>query len=307
VTGTNIFGLDPQLGPLTNNGTANGDVEPTLTRALAPTSPAIDRGSQAFYTTDQRGFQRARDLSGAPNATVHGSDQYDHPDASDIGAYELQPGPSPVVSSLSPTHGTAAGGTVVAINGSGLGSATSVRFGSANASFTVVSSTRINATSPGGSGKVDVTVSTPFGTSSAAGSGNDFDYDPVPAGPAPAAGGGPVTSGQASGDDGPPECQGREATIYSRARHGRTLTGTARRDVIVGTPGDDTIQSGGGNDVVCAGGGKDTVKGGDGNDRLYGEGGRDLLLGQVGDDHLYGEAARDICVGGSGQDGKHGC
>lgn len=49
--GTNLFGVDPLLAPLANNG------GPTLTHALLPGSPALDRGSNPLnLTEDQRGF-----------------------------------------------------------------------------------------------------------------------------------------------------------------------------------------------------------------------------------------------------------
>lgn len=49
----NIFGQDPMLGPLTNNG------GPTRTLALLPGSPAIDAGDNGTCeTTDQRGVMR---------------------------------------------------------------------------------------------------------------------------------------------------------------------------------------------------------------------------------------------------------
>ena len=65
VTGVPLT-IDPQLGPLQNNG------GPTLTMALASTSPAIDAGAAAGApATDQRGCPR---ISGV---------------APDIGAYEL--------------------------------------------------------------------------------------------------------------------------------------------------------------------------------------------------------------------------
>ncbi|WP_199823454.1 IPT/TIG domain-containing protein, partial [Streptomyces sp. NRRL WC-3742] len=54
---------------------------------------------------------------------------------------------------------------------------TAVRFGAVNASsFTVVSATQITATVPAGSGTVQVTVTTPGGTSN----GVAFTYVPVP-------------------------------------------------------------------------------------------------------------------------------
>jgi hypothetical protein len=73
---------------------------------------------------------------------------------------------APVVTAISPSSGGAGGGTTVAVTGSGFRGATSVRFGTSTAiAMTVVSDTQINATSPAGSGTVDVTVLTPAGTS----------------------------------------------------------------------------------------------------------------------------------------------
>lgn len=74
---------------------------------------------------------------------------------------------APVLTSLSPSQGSAGGGTAVTLNGSGFTSVTSVTFGSAAASFTVESDTQIIATSPAGSGSVAVTVTSASGTSNA--------------------------------------------------------------------------------------------------------------------------------------------
>jgi hypothetical protein len=53
LVGSSDFPLDPNLGPLTNNG------GPTLTMALLPGSPAIDAGDNSVaLLTDQRGFPR---------------------------------------------------------------------------------------------------------------------------------------------------------------------------------------------------------------------------------------------------------
>ncbi|MBV9025544.1 MAG: IPT/TIG domain-containing protein, partial [Streptomycetaceae bacterium] len=82
---------------------------------------------------------------------------------------------APVISSISPTQGPTTGGTAVAITGSGFTGASSVKFGTASAAFTAVSSTQINATAPLGSGSVPVTVITPTGTS------NSFTYTYVAA------------------------------------------------------------------------------------------------------------------------------
>src|SRR5207244_9266102 len=79
-----------------------------------------------------------------------------------------------------PNAGPLAGGSAVAITGTNLGGATSVRFGSVPASsFTVASDTSITAVSPAGTGTVDVTVTTPSGTSPTSAS-DRFTYTMVP-------------------------------------------------------------------------------------------------------------------------------
>ena len=75
---------------------------------------------------------------------------------------------APVVTSVSPTSGPAAGGTTVAISGSGFTFATAVDFGATPAtSFTVASDTVINAVVPPGpnaGGAVNVLVTGPTGS-----------------------------------------------------------------------------------------------------------------------------------------------
>ena len=84
----------------------------------------------------------------------------------------------PTVTSLSPTSGPTAGGTTVIITGTNLSGATAVKFGATAAtSVSVVSSTKITAKAPAHAvGKVDVTVTTPGGTSPTSGTGNDYTY-----------------------------------------------------------------------------------------------------------------------------------
>jgi hypothetical protein len=92
------------------------------------------------------------------------------------------------VSSLSPTSGPEAGGTAVAITGTGFAGATTVSFGGKPApGFTLDSATQVTATAPAGSGTVDVTVTTPAGAS-AAGTSDRYTYvaaapPPTPVGP----------------------------------------------------------------------------------------------------------------------------
>jgi hypothetical protein len=88
--------------------------------------------------------------------------------------------PAPTVTNVNPNTGPASGGTSVSITGTNFSGATVVRFGgNAAGSFTVNSATQITATSPAGTGTVDVTVSTAGGTS-ATGSADQFTYTSAP-------------------------------------------------------------------------------------------------------------------------------
>jgi hypothetical protein len=88
--------------------------------------------------------------------------------------------PLPTVTGVNPSSGPEAGGSSVTITGTNLTGATAVKFGLTNAtSFTVNSATSITATSPSGAGTVDVTVTTPGGTSSTS-PADHFSYAPLP-------------------------------------------------------------------------------------------------------------------------------
>jgi hypothetical protein len=89
--------------------------------------------------------------------------------------------PVPTVTAVTPSSGTTAGGTGVAITGTGLSGATAVSFGTVAASgFSVVNDTTITATAPSqAAGTVDVTVTTPGGTS-ATGAADHFTYNAAP-------------------------------------------------------------------------------------------------------------------------------
>ena len=76
VSGSNITGVDPVLGPLQDNG------GPTYTDALPAASPAVDAGSSASVL-DQRGLLRPV-AQGAARSTAAGAN------CADIGAFELQ-------------------------------------------------------------------------------------------------------------------------------------------------------------------------------------------------------------------------
>ena len=97
----------------------------------------------------------------------------------------------PTVTSVSPALGLVTGGTKVSVKGTGFTSGTTVQFGSTPAtSVTVLSSTSLSVVTPPGSpGLVDVTVTTPDGTSLVV-NGDRFTYVALPTvtGVSPAAG-----------------------------------------------------------------------------------------------------------------------
>ena len=93
------------------------------------------------------------------------------------------PATPPSVAAVEPDAGLTTGGTSVRITGAGFANVSAVRFGSSAASsFTVNSSNSITATSPAGSGVVDVTVTSPVATS-ATGAADHFTYVKSGSGP----------------------------------------------------------------------------------------------------------------------------
>ena len=81
--------------------------------------------------------------------------------------------PNPVLTGVSPNHGTA--GSTVVLMGTDLGTSGTVYFGATSASTSSWAATAIVATVPAGSGTVNVTVSTGGKTSNAV----SFTYDSV--------------------------------------------------------------------------------------------------------------------------------
>ncbi len=115
---------------------------------------------------------------------------------------------TPTITGVSPATGPGDGGETVKITGSNLLAATAVDFGSTEASeFTVESNTSISAPVPQGTGAVQVSVTTPAGTSPPSGEAR-FVYDPP--GPVLAWGenGGDLGDGELASSDVPVEVSG---------------------------------------------------------------------------------------------------
>ena len=81
-----------------------------------------------------------------------------------------------------------------------------------------------------------------------------------------------------------------------------TITGTSKRNVLIGGPANEIVRALGGNDRIFAMGGNDIVYAGRGNDIAYGHTGDDALYGDPGNDRLYGGAGNDRLYGGTGRD-----
>ena len=93
------------------------------------------------------------------------------------GVAYLVPPAKPTITVISPTSGPTAGGTRVTVTGTGFTGATAVKFGpNAGTGLTVNSSTKITITSPArAAGVINVTVTTPGGTSALV-AGDKFTY-----------------------------------------------------------------------------------------------------------------------------------
>ncbi len=162
----------------------------------------------------------------------------------------------PIVSELSPARGPEAGGTEVRIQGSGLAAVTAVHFGATTATkYRVESPTLIVAVAPPGAGTVDVTVTTPAGTS--AGSGADrFTYSPpvtisssqnpsthgqkvtFTAKVAPTSSGGPTAQGTVTFEEGTSVLGVANLTAKGTATLNTTALGAGVHDIVASYSGD---------------------------------------------------------------------
>jgi hypothetical protein len=183
ITPTSVTGVSPDAGPLV------GGTSVTISGTGFTSVTAIDFGSvPATSVTLVSSTSITADSPagsvGPADVTVTAAGGTSATSLSDVFTYAAVP----TVSKLSPAGGAATGGTVVTISGSGFIGATAVDFGPIQATnLTIASDTTITVNSPVGTGTVDVTVTTPGGTSAIA-PADEFTYVPTVAGISPAAG-----------------------------------------------------------------------------------------------------------------------
>lgn len=87
---------------------------------------------------------------------------------------------------------------------------------------------------------------------------------------------------------------------------GLPIMGTAGRDNLRGTRGNDLIIGLEGNDNLRGEGGNDCIVGGSGNDNMRGDAGNDVLFGEAGNDQMRGDGGNDYLDGGEGNDNLRG-
>ena len=182
-----------------------GSVLPTVT-AVSPASGAAAGGTAItltgtgfttaygvqFGSVPARSFQVVSDTridavspagTGTHDITVTGVAGTSATSTADLFTY------APNVTHVDPPGGAGGGGTSVTVTGSGFTGATAVKFGSAAVSeFVVISDTELLATSPPGGAVVDVSVTTPAGTSTAVAPDRYTYQSPVITGLSPADG-----------------------------------------------------------------------------------------------------------------------
>ncbi len=166
--------VDPATGPET------GGTDVTITGSGFTDATGVTFGGDAAtsYTVTDDGTIAATAPSGSGEVDVVVTTSFG--DSGHSGAGDFTFGPPPVVATVDPATGLEAGGTDVTITGSGFADATGVTFGGTAATgYTVTDDGTIAATTPVGTGVVDVVVTTPFGDSGGSGAG-DFTYGTAP-------------------------------------------------------------------------------------------------------------------------------
>jgi hypothetical protein len=153
-----------------NHGPPAGGTSVTITGARFTGATAVKFGSNnaTSFTVNSDGSITAISPAGTGTVDVTVTGPGATGTSGTSPADQFTYGESPTVTKVEPNHGSPSGGTTVTITGTGFTGATAVKFGSTSAnSFTVNSATSITAVSPTvkGTGTVDVTVTTPAGTS----------------------------------------------------------------------------------------------------------------------------------------------
>jgi hypothetical protein len=156
-----IDSVEPDKGPAAGNGESVGIYGSCFTGTISVTfggKPAV-----SFFVFEEGWILAVPPAGAAGKVAVTVTTPYGSATKPDAYTYI----PVPAITSVSPDRGPLTGGAAVTISGTGFTGTTEVTFGSAAASYTVVSDTQIDAVTPAGSGTVSVTVTTAGGTGTA--------------------------------------------------------------------------------------------------------------------------------------------
>lgn len=155
---------------VTSSGPIGGSTSITISGTSFPGSTSVFFGGSPTQPTSYSPTQfttTSPSSAGSSSAT------------SQAGQFTYVAGPT--VTGLNQTSGPAAGGNDIVIYGTNLTGTSAVMFGNARAiAFTVMSDSKISATVPAGTGTVDITVTTPGGTS-ATSQADRYSYAEQPA------------------------------------------------------------------------------------------------------------------------------
>jgi hypothetical protein len=165
-----------------NEGSEAGSTEVTITGSGFAEGASVEFGTTPALSVKVESATSIKATSPAgsakPHVTVTNPAGSSSPGPADEFTYTTPT--EPTIGEIAPTYGNELGETKVRIIGGEFLAGSQVHFGSAAAkSVTVESGTSITATSPPGVGTVNVTVTTPYGTSAIT-QGDEFKYVYVP-------------------------------------------------------------------------------------------------------------------------------
>ena len=158
--GPTVTAVSPKAGPIT------GGTVVTITGSGFTGATSVTFGGTAATT-----YTVTNDTTISATSPAHAAGTVDvlvvtpSGTSANTAADDFVYGGGPIITSISPTTGPAAGGTTVTITGTGFTGATSVTFGSTTLTPAVTNDTTITVVSPAGTGTVDIRVVTPVGTS----------------------------------------------------------------------------------------------------------------------------------------------
>jgi hypothetical protein len=319
-----VSGIAPASGP-TGGGTVVVLSGSNFNGATAVEFGGVDATAFSVDSATQITATAPAGTAGTAHVTVTTAYGTSSTSSADLFTYVA----APTVTGLDVSAGSTLGGTTVVLTGSNFSGLVAVSFGGTPAAaLTVDSSTQITATTPAQfAGLVDVTVTTPQGTS-ALSSADQFDYV-VTTGVTASLSSGTLTVSGTSGDDviGVQLVAGHVQVLDDGALVGSfsassvsavSVSGSAGNDavtidasvgslaatIILGNGDDSALYQGTGNVVMHAGSGADTLSGGSGSATLFGGSGSDAITGGSGGSNAIYLVAVPASLGAGGGTGN---